>query len=103
MNQHPTKTIEQELDYDIIITPVITNQKFLIDRRCNSLTIINQGTTRITINEVLFLYPGTVGTNSGESFTFGGLRNELFSKNGRIDISFVNGMGVAVVIQKIYI
>lgn len=99
----PALVTEIVQEFDIIITPFVKTGKFELDRRVNTVTIVNQGATIITVNQVLFIYPGTPGVNSGESFTFAGLRNEIMNRNGRLDISFATGAGVAVIIQKIYL
>jgi hypothetical protein len=87
------------LIYNIIPTTYRQNSSVIIQEMCNSVVLINQGTTVATINGVV-LNPGTPGVNNGESFTFGGNVGEIFM--GRIDISFATGMGNILAIQKIY-
>lgn len=72
-----------------------------INSNCNSITIINYGTTIITVNGVITLYPGTPGTNSGESISLGGNIGEVYK--GRLDIAFSALAGNnCLILQKIY-
>lgn len=90
------------LPYNFQSQAVKQNLSLSIDRFCNSITFINQGADIITINGSIILYPGTVGTNSGESFSFGGNIYEIYS--GRIDIAFTTTVNpLCTVIQKIYL
>lgn len=69
---------------------------------CNSISFTNTGDAIATVNGKL-LYPGTIGTILGDSFTIGGNAGEIL-KERRINISFQAGANPAVeVIQKIYI
>lgn len=93
---------EQTLVYNIVPRAVLENTSIEIMPNCNSITIINIGTTQATVNYFIPLNAGVPGTSNGESFTFGGNRLEIF--NGRLDIAFPGtGAGNVVVIQKIYI
>lgn len=87
------------LIYNIIPTVYRKNAAVIIQEMCNSVILINQGTTIATVNGVV-LNPGTAGVNNGESFTFGGNVGEIFK--GRIDINFPSGAGNVLSIQKIY-
>lgn len=92
---------ERLLYYDNLYQTIRANTQVFPNELCNSMTIINLGPTVVNINNVP-LNPGTAGTNNGESISFGGNRMEIF--NGRTDINFpLNGTGLIVVIQKIYL
>ena len=93
--------MEEQLNYNIETTFYRRNDSVVIDKMCNSVTIINTGTTAMTVNKVPLAAP--IAPNLlGESFTFGGNRNEIFK--GRIDISFQPaGAGQCIGAQKIYL
>ena len=64
--------------------------------------IINTGATLVFIQTLgLPLNAGTPGTSNGDSYSIGGNKGEIFY--GRLDISFPNGPGSCVIIQKIYL
>lgn len=89
------------MKYNVIITTIQQSAAVVVEDQCNGVTFINQGSIPARINGVI-LYPGTPGTNSGESLTFGGNTGEIFS--GRIDVSFDILLGGLVqVLQKIYL
>lgn len=88
------------LFYNFISQPVLNNQSIVLLPLCNSVTIINTGTTVLTVNSVIPLNPGTPGTNNGESITIGGNRMEILG--ARLDLAFAGAVGNAVVIQKVY-
>lgn len=91
---------EPLIEYDFLYQFIGTAKKCTIDRRCNSWSVLNTGTTVMTVNGVP-LNPGVPGTNNGESFLSGGNRGEIF--RGRVDIAFAGNAGAAIFIQKIYI
>jgi hypothetical protein len=87
------------LYYNSSYTQYSIPSNIVVDRLCNSYTVINIGTTVMTVNGIP-LNPGVPGTNNGESFSLGGNKGEIFT--GRIDIGFATGVGLCVVIQKFY-
>lgn len=92
--------MEEQLNYNIETTFYRRNDSVVIDKLCNSVTIVNTGATAMTVNKVPLAAP--VAPNLlGESFTFGGNRNEIFK--GRIDIAFTGGAGQCIVAQKFYL
>lgn len=58
---------------------------------CNGFLAVNTGDDIAFVNDHV-LYPGTIGTNVGDSITFGGNLGELYV--GTIRVRF-NGAGVA--------
>ena len=70
----------------------MTKQKFQFDTQvysaskrvqlfgdCNSLTLVNTGDNIVTVENII-LYPGTPGTNVGDSFSIGGNEGEILDK-----------------------
>jgi len=47
---------------------------------CNSWMVTNTGADIVEVNGMI-LYPGTVGTNLGDSKTIGGNQNEVYKGN----------------------
>ena len=95
---------EKLLPYNMLPTTTNKNGSITIEPRCNSITLINYGSSTVVINGVLTLYPGTPGTNSGESISYGGNRAELFK--GNIDVAFsstVLANNRLLIIQKVYV
>ena len=91
---------ETALYFNIIPATFRNPASVIMQERCNSFFVINQGTTIAVVNGVV-LNPGVAGTNNGESFIFGGNKGELF--RGRVDISFPSGTGNVLTIQKVYL
>lgn len=87
------------LFYNASYTQYLVDSSVVIDDFCNGWTVINIGASVMFVNGIP-LNPGVAGTNNGESFSVGGNRGEIFM--GRIDLRFVGGAGVCVVIQKFY-
>ncbi len=94
---------ERTLSYNIITQTIRTNQGIVLDERCNGVTAVNIGTTNGNVHGVP-LAPPSAGSLLGESFAFGGNRNEVFE--GRIDVSFPGGNDNGnriLIMQKIYL
>lgn len=71
-------------------------------KNCNGFTAVNTGDDLVTVNGFP-LYPGTPGTNIGDSVSFGGNAGELYY--GTIDIVFaqVGATPQVTISQKYYI
>jgi hypothetical protein len=67
-----------------------SSQQISVLDKCNSISFTNTGDETVTINGVKVLYPGTVGSILGDSFTIGGNYGEILSEK-RISISFAGG------------
>jgi hypothetical protein len=82
--------------YDVVPIPYTTSQQVGLQKACNGWTVINQGTTNVTVNGTIVLVPGNfvaVGGNEGEEYT------------GFLRISFANNAAPgnnALVLQKFY-
>ena len=92
--------METTLFYNLVPSIYNTNTKVEVDRYCNSFTVVNTGTTNMTVNGVP-LAPPVAPALLGEAAQFSGNKGELFI--GRIDLSFTGGAGACVVTQKIYV
>ena len=46
---------------------------------CNGYTVTNSGADIVTVDDII-LYPGTVGSVQGDSFSVGGNRNEILAR-----------------------
>lgn len=95
---------ETTLNYSWVPITVKKNSQPALNLNCNSITLINYGTSTVRINDAIILYPGVPGTRSGESISIGGNRLEIFK--GVIDVAFnsvVPGANLLVILQKIYI
>lgn len=67
----------------------------------NSVLVINQGDGIVIVNAAIKLYPGDMATRNGESYTFGGNANEIYT--GEIYIQFDGGANnLALVMVKAY-
>lgn len=83
--------------------PYVTSQTVIRVANCNGFTAVNTGDTIATVNDQV-LYPGTIGTNVGDSMTVGGNAGEIFI--GVITIIFVVPVGAnpqVSINQKFYI
>lgn len=90
------------LPYNILYQSIVANGDLTINEYCNSWTILNQGNEIITVNNAWKIYPGTIGTNNGESESTGGNYLEVFK--GVVTIAFAGGgIPLAVFAQKIYL
>lgn len=94
---------EEMMIYDLLPQVVRGNLSVNVNPYCNSITFINQGNSFAVINNTFRVYPGTIGTNSGETFSLGGNRGEIF--RGRIDVAFdiAGGTNILIILQKVYI
>ncbi len=91
----------KELIYDWLPSNVREPMQFPTHEMCNSMIIVNQGDSIVTINSSIILYPGVIGTRNGESFTFGGNAYEIYK--GNVYIQFTGGtVDLCIVLQKIY-
>lgn len=86
--------------YNIAVITIRQSLGLDIGENTNGYIFINTGTTIVTVNGVP-LNPGVPGTNNGDNLNIGGNLGEIFK--GRIDISFVTGVGELQVIQKFYV
>lgn len=91
---------ETTLFYNVSIQEYQQPSKVIVDKYCNGVTVVNIGATNMRINGIP-LAPPVAPQLIGESYTFGGNRNEIFY--GRLDIGFTGGTGNCLVIQKYYI
>lgn len=92
------------LKYNWFTNTYDSSQQISILENCNSLSITNTGDDTVIINGTKILYPGTVGTSLGDSFTIGGNQGEVLDEK-RITIAFA-GVGVAPKVsidQKVYV
>lgn len=82
--------------YDVVPIPYSTSQQISLQKVCNGWTVINQGTTNVTVNGTILLVPGNfvaVGGNEGEEYT------------GFLRVGFANNADAgnkALVLQKFY-
>lgn len=88
------------IPYNFVPTTYRENTSVPFLKLCNGWEIVNIGATTATVNGRP-LYPGTVGSVLGDSFSVGGNLGEIFT--GRVDIAFPGGNGVVIFTQKIYI
>lgn len=91
---------EKTLFYNIYTTAYNANAKVIVDPRCNGVTVVNTGTTNMLVNGIP-LAPPIAPQLLGESFSFGGNKEEIFY--GRLDIGFTGGAGQCIVVQKFYV
>ncbi len=71
-----------------------------VTRGCNSITFTNTGQDPVEVNGMI-LYPGTPGTQLGDSRTIGGNEGEIFV--GRITVTFQTVVAPQLeIIQKFY-
>lgn len=87
-----------------ITTNTITKSQFVdIEQNCNAFTITNVGDTIATVDNQIY-YPGTIGTNLGDSRSFGGNEREIYS-GGQIKVQFNIPLGAnpaIEIVQKYY-
>lgn len=96
MNFKPTMKFNQSTEI------VSQSGYYRVARGCNAYVVTNIGDTIVTFNDHI-LYPGTPGTNIGDSFTFGGHPGEVFV--GTMKVSFIPPVGALPqleIIQKFY-
>ena len=88
--------------YNISVSNQIKTGNVDVQAGCNGFTATNVGDTIVRVNDVL-LYPGTIGTNLGDSVQIGGNENEIFA--GYIKVVFnIGGANPNVqIVQKIFI
>lgn len=89
------------LRYDYTILDYSTSQIVEVVKNCNGITITNTGADLVTVDGFP-LYPGTPGTNNGDSLSIGGNAGELLDKK-RLPISFATTVNPKVtIVQKYY-
>lgn len=76
------------------------NGLIVIDGNCNGLNVINTGTSVCFVNGIP-LNPPAVGESVGDSYSIGGNKGEILQ--GRVNLTFVNNLGKAIVVQKFYL
>lgn len=91
--------MEQLLAYNLSSMTYHANQRIEVDSRCNGFTVVNIGNSDCIVNGIP-LAPPAAPALQGEAAQFGGNRNEIYI--GRIELTFTNNQGTAIVIQKIY-
>lgn len=95
------KSHEQLLFFNFSVQTIRTDNSIITDDYCNSVTVVNIGTTAAQFNGIPIAAPVAPGL-LGESISIPGNKGEIYS--GRIDISFPGaGNGVVLVIQKKYV
>lgn len=89
--------------YNIIPSIQTTSGVVEILPNCNGYIVTNTGDSIVTLKGAITLYPGTPGTNLGDSISIGGNDGEIITER-RLQISFTaGGTAPAVqIIQKIY-
>jgi len=87
--------------FDIITQIYNRSGQYEVVDNCNGLTVTNVGADTVIVDGRT-LYPGTVGSIQGDSFTIGGNEGEIYNKR-TIVIAFQAAVGPAVeVTQKYY-
>jgi len=69
---------------------------------CNGFTATNVGGAIVRVNEAI-LYPGTIGTNLGDSRTFGGNEGEIYVGTIRVSFDPAGPNPAVEIIQKFYV
>lgn len=91
-----TKAKANRQCYDVVPIPYTASAQIGLQKPCNGWTVINQGTTNVTVNGTIVLVPGqfmAVGGNEGEEYT--GFLRLLFANNAAAGNNVV-------VLQKFY-
>lgn len=92
----------QLIKYNWFTNNYTTGGQIAIMENCNSLSFTNVGDTSVTVNNKV-LYPGTIGSILGDSFSIGGNQGEIVSEK-RVTISFGAGANpILEIVQKVYV
>jgi hypothetical protein len=89
--------------YDVFTAVYNRSATYEVVENCNAITFTNIGADIVTVDGKI-LYPGTVGTILGDSFSIGGNENEIYSRR-LIVVAFVAGATAPAleVTQKYYV
>ncbi len=92
----------QPVEFNFVCNTYTRTQIVEIEKNCNSITVTNTGGCAVTVKGIT-LYPGTVGSILGDSFSVGGNLGEVLTDR-RMEVAFaVGGVTPAVqIIQKFY-
>lgn len=88
--------------YNFTVQIIQRSGWYNVELFCNGFTVTNIGDTIVLVNDQIF-YPGTPGTNLGDSRTYGGNEGEIYK--GVIKVAFQTPLGVIPqieLVQKIY-
>lgn len=86
-------------NYDLIPQLYQLSAWYTIPPNTNGFTVTNTGDTIVRVND-LILYPGTIGTNLGDSISFGGNENERYV--GKLKVAFNLLPGVQPELEVVY-
>lgn len=86
--------------YDIVTQTYNASGQKSIPDNCNGYTVVNTGADTVEVDNIV-LFPGTVGSIQGDSFTVGGNRNEILQRSN-ITIMFRALTGPAVTVTYKY-
>jgi len=76
--------------YNFTTTIITVSNWYNVLPLCNGFTVTNIGNTIVMVNDQIF-YPGTPGTNLGDSRSFGGNQGEVY--RGVIKVAFQQPLG----------
>ncbi len=86
--------------YDIVTMTYILSGSYSIPDNCNGYTVTNNGGDTVTVDDIP-LFPGTVGSVQGDSFTVGGNRNEILSRK-TLKVFFATTVAPSVIVTYKY-
>lgn len=86
------------------VTPVTINKSGFVDviKNCNGFTVTNTGDDTVQVNDQIF-YPGVIGTNLGDSRSYGGNENEIFVGSIKVAFAGVGANPAVEIVQKFFI
>jgi hypothetical protein len=85
--------------FDVLVKEYNSNGLIETDQYCNSINVMNTGTTTATVNGIP-LAPPVAPNLVGDSYSFGGNRGEIY--RGRLIVAFDTGSGNLLVVEKFY-
>lgn len=89
--------------YNFTVQILQKSDWYNVERFCNGFTVTNVGDTIVLVNDQIF-YPGTIGTNLGDSRSYGGNEGEIYK--GVIKVAFQQPVGAnpqIELVQKVYV
>jgi len=90
----------QTRHYDVFTQVYNISGNVEVVEQCNGIVVTNIGADIVTVDGKI-LYPGTVGTSLGDSFTVGGNEGEIYRRK-LIVVAFAATTGPAVEISQKY-